>query len=84
VVLQRGSDNAWRIVGFSMGVFRVKLEPLTGRAVIDPPVLSGQTASVTGRVVRGDPRRKPVPVQEFESLVRLVMAAQGFPKGGRR
>jgi hypothetical protein len=82
--LKRGSDNAWRPVGFSMGVFRVQVQPLTGRALVDLPVLSGQTAAVTGRVVRGDPRRKPVPVQEFESLVRLVMAAQGLPKGGVR
>ena len=37
---------------------------------------SGSTASA-GRVVRGDARRAPMPVHDFESLVRLVMSAAG-------
>jgi len=80
--LRRGSDNTMRPVGLTMGVYRVKAETGTGRPVIDPPLLAGQTASV-GTVVRGDARRKPMAVQEFESLVRLVMAAQASAGGGR-
>jgi hypothetical protein len=55
----------------------------TGRAVIDAPVVLGQTASV-GPIVRGDVRRKPMAVQDFEALVRLVAASQAMPQGARR
>jgi hypothetical protein len=78
--LRRGSDNTMRPVGLTMGVYRVKAETGTGRLVIDPPLIAGQTAS-TGTVVRGDIRRKPMAVPEFESLVRLVITAQA---SGRR
>lgn len=73
--LKRGPDNALRPVGLSMGIYPVRVEPASGRAVVDPPAVVGRTAS-PGAVVRGDPRRRPMPVQEFESLVRLVMAAK--------
>jgi hypothetical protein len=80
--LRRLADSTMRPIGLTMGVYRVKAEAGTGRAVVDPPLVAGQTASV-GTVVRGDVRRKPMAVSEFESLVRLVMAAQSSGGGGR-
>jgi hypothetical protein len=49
--------------------------------VIAAPVVAPQTAT-TGQVVRGDSLRRMLPVSEFESLVKLVMAAQ--PQGGHQ
>jgi len=84
--LWRGGDNTWRPVGLSMGIYRVKSDPQTGQPVVNPPLVVGRTTSV-GRVVRGDTRRKLLPIQEFESLVRLVIAGrtgQAVPRGGRQ
>jgi len=80
--LRRLSDNTMRPIGLTMGVYPINAESGTGRAVVNPPLVAGQTASV-GTVVRGDTRRKPMAVTEFESLVRLVMAAQSGAGGGR-
>lgn len=82
--LKRGTDNALRPIGLSMGVYRVQPDAKTGQWLVDPPAVPGQTAAATGAIVRGDVRRKPIPVQEFESLVRLVMAVQAQSKGGTR
>jgi len=84
--LKRGPDNFWRPVGLSQGVYRVQPDPLTGQPVVPPPLVGGRTAPLTGSPVRGDPRRRLMPVAEFESLVRLVMLTppgQAVPRGGR-
>jgi len=78
--LKRGSDNYWRPIGLSMGIYRLQYDRASRRTLVNAPVLMGPTASA-GRVVRGDVRRAPMAVPEFESLVRLVMAA---PSGGGR
>lgn len=70
--LKRGPGNAFWPVGLSQGIYRVTLSG--SRATIAAPVLSGVTTNATGAVVRGDARRKALPVSEFESLVRLVVA----------
>jgi len=71
--LHRGADDFWRPVGLTMGVYALRVEARTGRAVVNPPLLAGTTAPL-GRVLRGDIRRTVMPVQEFESIVRLVVA----------
>jgi len=78
--LKRDAENAWRPVGLSSGIVRVEREPVTGRLVVHPPILAGQTASI-GPVVRGDARRKMLPVADFESMVRVVIAGQNV-RGG--
>jgi len=82
--LKRGQDNVWRPVGLSMGVCAVHADPTTGRPVIDPPILAGRTATTGQRVARGDPRRRPMSVQDFESLVQLVAAARPGVSGSIR
>ena len=84
--LKRGQDNLWRVTGLNQGVFRINPDPVTGLPVVPPPLVAGKTASTTGPAERGDPRRKLMPVQEFESLVRLVILTppgQAVPRGGR-
>lgn len=77
VFLKRDAGNNWRLVGLSQGVYRVQPEARTGRPMIEAPVIGGRTAAATGQIVRGDTRRKPMAVTEFDSLVRLVVAGQG-------
>jgi hypothetical protein len=83
--LAQGADNGWRPVGLSMGIHRVHVDRTTGLPVVNPPLVAGHTASI-GPVVRGDVRRKPLAVGEFESLVRLVMLTptRGSAKSGGR
>jgi hypothetical protein len=80
--LKRASDASWRPIGLTQGVYRVQAEAGTGRAVIQTPVV---TQPARERVARGDVRRRALPVAEFESLVRLVLASppQAIPRSGR-
>ena len=75
--LKRGPDALWRPVGLMQGVYRVHAEAGTGRAVVQPPIVPGRTTATTGPIARGDVRRRPMPIAEFESLVRLVIASPG-------
>jgi hypothetical protein len=77
--LRRDGAGAWRPVGLSMGVYRVRADRTSGTPVVAPPVLGGWTASLSGSVVRGDTRRQTVAVQEFESMVRLIVAGRALP-----
>jgi hypothetical protein len=52
--------------GLSQGVYRVQRAALSGELLVMPPVLE------TGRIVRGDVRRKPAPLAAFEASVRFV------------
>ena len=76
VFLKRDGENNWRLVGMSQGVYRVQAEARTGRAIVETPVVAGRTTAVTGQVLRGDVRRKPMAVQEFDQFVRLIVASQ--------
>ncbi|MEO6224147.1 MAG: hypothetical protein ABIP90_12940 [Vicinamibacterales bacterium] len=70
--LKRGPGNALWPVGLSQGIYRItSAGGLVG--LVQAPVLPGVTTNSVGPVVRGDARRKTLPVTEFESLVRLVL-----------
>lgn len=71
--LKRGPGNAFWPVGLSQGIYRVTMSG-GGSGAIAAPIVSGVTTNASGPVVRGDARRKALPVAEFESLVRLVVA----------
>jgi hypothetical protein len=70
--LSRGADNALRPVRLGMGLYRVRMDRRAGRETIDPPAIPGVTAW-PGPVTPGDPRRRAMPVPEFEALVRTVI-----------
>lgn len=82
--LRRDRSNNWQPIGLSMGVFRLHADPESGRPVVHAPVVAGLTADL-GPVRRGDPRRAPMPLASFESVVRLVLAGQTSAtlRGGR-
>jgi hypothetical protein len=77
--LDRGPDHLWQPIGLSAGIVAVRADAVSGAPVVMPPVIAGRTASV-GPVVRGDTRRRPMAVESFESIVRIVLAAQRGPK----
>jgi hypothetical protein len=77
-LLRRGADNVWRLVSLSSGLYRLRRESATGRIVIDPPAVVGQTAAA-GTVVRGSALRHPMSVLEFQAFVRLMVQAQVRP-----
>jgi hypothetical protein len=54
--------------GFTQGIYRVRRDAASGELIVTPPVVE------TGRVGRGDVRRKPVPLSVFEGSVRQVLA----------
>jgi hypothetical protein len=72
--LRRGEDGVWRPVGVAMGIVRVAVRP-DGVPVVQTPVVLSE-AMPAGPVPRGDRRRAPMPLSEFESLVRLIVAEQ--------
>jgi hypothetical protein len=77
-LLRRGPDNVWRLASMSSALYRLRRESETGRVVIDPPAVLGQTAG-TGAVDRGSALRRPMSVPEFEALVRLVVQGRLQP-----
>jgi hypothetical protein len=84
--LSRSADGFWRPIGLTQGVYRVRPDPVSGLPVVPPPLVAGRTAALTGPTQRGDPRRRLMPIAEFESLVRLVMLSPpgtAVPRGGR-
>lgn len=56
--------------GLTQGIYRVRRDEVSGEMLVAPPVVEG------GKIVRGDPRRKPVQLAAFESAVRAVAAAR--------
>ena len=54
----------------TQGIYRVRPDLSSGELLVVPPVI--ETA---GRVVRGDARRKPVPLAAFEVTVRSIVTA---------
>jgi hypothetical protein len=65
--------------GLTQGIYRVRRDEASGEMLVVPPVVEG------GKIVRGDPRRKPVQLAAFESAVRAVALrlAQGHPERSR-
>lgn len=59
------------IFGLNQGVFRVATDARTRRRVVTPPVLARGIAPEA--VKRGDPARKPVPLEAFGAQVQSVI-----------
>ena len=78
VVLFLNSAGADRYVfGLSLGVFRVVLDEPSGRRLVIPPPVMAKLAGDAEAVVRGDPARRPLPLDAFEQTVRQVIAQRG-------
>ncbi len=72
--LKRAAGNTLWPVGLSQGIYRLTATSERATPLVTAPVIAGVTANATGPVVRGDTRRKPMPLPEFESIVRLIVA----------
>jgi hypothetical protein len=86
VVFLASSGPAFpNIVGFNQGVFRVTVDQSSGARVVASPLLAGEVATPTP-LVRGDPSRKPISFEQFESRVRSVLQElrSERPVNGRR
>jgi hypothetical protein len=59
------------LFGLSQGVYRV-VRGADGRAVVTPPPVMARGVNAE-RVVRGDPARRPIPVDDFAREVRTVL-----------
>jgi hypothetical protein len=58
------------VFGLSQGVYRISR--VTGQALVLPPVVAGAVDGTgAGRIVRGDPARRPLPLDDFTREVRV-------------
>lgn len=76
--LRRQGDAAPHVFGLNQGVFRVKVDDRGVREVTSPILASSAAGPVTVR--RGDPSRRPMPLDAFGARVRTALAAE---TGGR-
>jgi hypothetical protein len=53
--------------GFTQGIYRVTPDARSGAMVVVPPIV--ERAGATGRIVRGDPQRRPMGLPAFASAV---------------
>lgn len=75
--LRPSPTGATRLVGFSQGVVRVRIDPVTGERMVGAPVVS----EIAGPIVRGAPDRGPQPLATLEARIARVVLAQ--LRGGR-
>jgi hypothetical protein len=61
------------VLGLSQGVFRMVRDADTSNWLVTPPAILPST--VTVRITRGDPARRPLPLPEFEQRVRTIVAS---------
>jgi hypothetical protein len=61
------------VFGLNQGVFRVRIDPDTGRRMVVPPPLMA-TSSAPEVVTRGAATRRPLALDEFGAQVRAAMA----------
>jgi hypothetical protein len=74
VLFLRGRAPALPMVfGLNQGAYRVARRP-EGRAVVTQPVLAGNGAGAE-RIVRGDPARRSLAIEEFARQVRALAGA---------
>ena len=65
-----------QVFGLNQGVFRVRVEPRTGRRVVTQPILMARTAAPEP-VVRGALHRTPLPLEQFATQVRTALRQGG-------
>ncbi|MDA1306917.1 MAG: hypothetical protein O2917_06615 [Acidobacteria bacterium] len=70
-LLKRAPGGALWPVGLSSGIYRISVS--RGRLMVAPPVVAAVTTAAQGPVVRGDLRRRTLPLADFESIVTLVL-----------
>jgi hypothetical protein len=83
--LKRHDDELPDVFGLNQGVFRIRLDAVTGqKMVVPPPIMKLTDRPEPERVTRGALDRRPLGFEAFGARVREVMAAKVTPKGGER
>jgi hypothetical protein len=72
--LRRQKGVAPHVFGLNQGVFRVNIDERGVREVISPLLASSAAEPVTVR--RGDPSRRPMPLDAFGARIRTTLAAR--------
>lgn len=71
-------DGLPYVVGLNQGAYRVSVDPASGRRVVSPaPLVRPVEARGAVALVRGDPTRRSVALEDFASEVRRALAARG-------
>ncbi len=85
VIVFVGAEGAAvpHVIGFNQGVYRVSTDRVSGARVVMPPLLAGDPTTTNAPIVRGDPSRKPIPVEQFEAQVRSLVERQATDRGSR-
>jgi hypothetical protein len=84
--LKHRGDELPDIFGLNQGVYRIRLDAVSGqKMVVPPPVMKLDDRPEPQRVTRGALDRRPLGFDAFGARVRDVMAAssRAIPKGGR-
>ncbi len=77
--LRASGPSVAHVFGLSQGVFRVRVDPRTGRRLVIPPVLMAR-GDAPEAVTRGDRSRRQLSLDAFAATVRSAMAQ---PAGAR-
>jgi len=82
--LKARGDELPDVFGLNQGVFRIRLDSVTGQRVVVPPVMRQDRSAEPQPVVRGAVDRKPLTFESFGARVREAMAVKAAaPKGAR-
>jgi hypothetical protein len=79
--LKPHGDGLPDLFGVNQGVFRVRVDEMTGQRMVVPPLMAKAPSDIPEKVTRGALDRKPLPFAEFGARVREAMAAT--PKAAR-
>lgn len=83
--LKRHGDELPDVFGLNQGVFRIRIDSVTGQRVVVPPVMKAvQPGADPQPVVRGAVDRKPLTVESFGARVREVLASKAASLKGSR
>ena len=74
--LKNASGRIPYVVGLNQGAFRV-IADASGRRIVTSPIVMAKGTGEAERIVRGDPSRRPLPVEAFRDAVRRVLAEAG-------
>jgi hypothetical protein len=66
------SSGSTRVFRLGQGVFRIMTDRVRGVRLVVPEILASAAAGTT-RIVRGDPSRRPMPLDQFAGTVRTVL-----------
>jgi len=73
--LTADATRAAHVLGLGQGVFRIMTDRVRGERLVVPEILTSAQGTPT-RIVRGDSTRRPMPLDQFTTTVRSLLARQ--------